>query len=686
MKVLILNDNAFRTIPEAIKALGRLECLKMKRNRLNNYRGDLELNVPPRLKILDLEDNYSLTSLPKGLEDLEVIESLDFSYCGVESLPESIGKLSSLKEIHLAGCKLRKLPESIGRLLNLETLDLEGNGRLSSLPLSLHHLRKLRKKEAGTNQGLVLDNSPVDFPEPKIVKEGVVSVLTELLVEDSLSYVTDTIIQEVADDTIMESFSIDMATIVEEGLADELMLDMIDAYAAMDADELCLEDVIDDVTLSFLMEIRQDVVDEEQAALFLTDEDLTTFDMRVLGVAWRVMVEAVEKTSRSMIKEIATSAVLDAAEGIVMEDLLLEIPSRSMMKEIVLDAAEEVVMEDLLFEVTSATTKSIALEVEEEWRLGQTVPDEYDKRYSYKISTDSTTAQSVDLPAGCNLTIPPGASAEDSAIISVVLNPHGYAQTLMIGDNEQLVSDIIEMGPAGKTFSKPIKLKIPHSLPKFNKEREYAVMVSDDQGKSWSMMKTLTEEDQGERHVTVEVTHLSTYAVVARPLEHSHIVKEGEALTLTSSEQTGIEVSLPADSVSPGEEISFQVTPVDSEALNCAGINNAEHMSGIDSMSHIVKVIKGSNLLLKHPATVVLPLSPGKEDSPVRVLSCNERGDWEDVTDKVDDVVLKESKVAFKTKQLSSGYTVICCNDSSNATGIVNLVAKNVRARLLGAN
>ncbi|XP_078664100.1 ankyrin-3-like [Branchiostoma floridae x Branchiostoma belcheri] len=300
---------------------------------------------------------------------------------------------------------------------------------------------------------------------------------------------------------------------------------------------------------------------------------------------------------------------------------------------------------------------------------------------SYRISTNTTTGQSVDLPAGCNLSIPPGAAGEDSAIISVVLNPHGYAGTLMIGDNEQLVSDIIEMGPAGKTFAKPVKLKIPHSLPKFNKEREYVVMNSDDQGTTWSIMKTLSEADQGDRHVTVEVTHLSTYAVVARPLEHCHRVKEGEASTLKSSEQTGIEVSLPADSAPDGKEISIRVIPVDSAALNCAELKDADRMSGMDSMSHIVRVVKGSNLLLNRPATICLPLSPGKEDSQVRVLSCNKKGNWEDVTDIVDDVVLRESKVAFKTLRLSSGYTVICCDDSSDASGMVNLVANSVRAR-----
>ncbi|XP_078659760.1 uncharacterized protein LOC144904619 isoform X3 [Branchiostoma floridae x Branchiostoma belcheri] len=596
LKVLILNDNVFESIPETVKSLARLDRLEMKRNKLNNRQGDLRLNAPSKLKILDLTDNCSLHLLPDGVENLEVIECLNFSFCGIETVPDSIGQLSTLKEIHLAGNKLRTLPDSFGRLLNLETLDLEGNCRLSSLPLTLHHLRKLKDKETGTNTGLVLNNIPVlDIPEPKIVQEGVVSVLSELLTEDSLNGVTANIAAEVVDDTIVDNLSDDIVTIVEGGLSDGLMMDMTDVALV---EEHCVDDIFaiifEDVIQALMMEVM------EEAA----DEDMAIYAVCLDSVAWEVM-------------------------------------------------------EELHQEITDATAKSIALEQEEEWRLGQTVPDEYDKEFSCEISATSTTVQCVDLPAGCNLSIPPGATDEDTSVISAVLNPHGYEGTLQLRDNDLLVSDIIEMRPSGMTFSKPVQLKIPHSLPRYDSEREYIVMTSEDDGRTWVALETQCEYQQGQKFVTVEVTHFSSFAVVARPLKHYHKGRKGESSTLTSSDQTGIKMILPEDSIPEEQEISFTVTPVDRDVLACAGMEDS-----IDNMSHIINFFKGSNLLLDRPATIVLPLSPGEQDSRVRVLSCNEDGDWEDVTSKVEDVVLQGSKVAFKTDRLSSGNVPSVAVDS----------------------
>ncbi|XP_019626681.1 PREDICTED: uncharacterized protein LOC109471766 [Branchiostoma belcheri] len=610
LKVLILTDNAFESIPDSITSLGRLDCLEMKRNKLNNRRGDLWLNVPPKLKILDMEDNCSLFLLPDGLEQLEYIEELNLSYCGIETLPESLGQVSSLKTIHLAGNKLCTLLDSFGRLLNLETLDLEGNRRLSSLPPSLHRLRELKDKAMGKNTGLVLSNTPaLQVPDHKIVREGVVSVRTDLLAEDCFNHVTVTIATEVIDDTIIENLSDDIVTIVEGGLPDDLMMCMADVAVS---EEEFTGEIFKSILFELVREFSKETVDDEENAI--------------------------------------------------------------------LDAKARPVMEELLEEIITATAKSVVLEQEEEWRLGQTVPEQYDKPVSFGISAASATVQSLDLLASCNLSIPPAATEEDTSVISAVLNPHGYDRTLKLDENELLV----EMRPSGMTFSKPVKLKIAHSLPKFDKEREYVMMTSEDDGVTWKALETLSCQEKGQAYVIVEVAHFSSFAVVARMSERCHKVRKGEASELKSSKQTGIKISLPQDCVPSEEDISFKVIPVDTETLTCAGMED-NGMEGINGMSHIVRFIKGNKLLLNSPATIVLPLSPGEEDSRVRVLSCNEDGDWEDVTSKVEDVILEESKVAFKTDRLSSGFTVLRCDKIIDPNKIVALVAKNTRTRRVRA-
>ncbi|XP_019620776.1 PREDICTED: p53-induced death domain-containing protein 1-like [Branchiostoma belcheri] len=611
LKVLILNGNAFKFIPESANSLGCLEILEMKRNKLNNHKGDLRLKGPRKLKILDLEENSSLRLLPDGLENLEVIESLNVSYCGIETLPDTIGLVSSLKEIHLAGNKLRTLPDSFGSLLNLETLDLEGNRRLSSLPTTLHQLRQLKDKKIGTKTGLVLYDTPVlQLPDHEIVKKGVVSVRTELLVERCINSLVATIGAVVIDETIIEDLSENVVEIVKESICDITMDEVV--TAEQECEDNIFRSIYEDVTSTLANEVSKEYLDEENA---------------------------------------------------------------------ILDATSAMAMEELLQEITDETAKAVALEQEEEWRLGQTVPDEYDKEISCQVSTVTDTVQSLDLLAGCNLSIPPGATDEDTSVISAVLNPHGYDGTLQLKNNELLVSDIIEMRPSGMTFYKPVKLKIPHSFPKFDCEREYVVMTSEDDGRTWVALRTLSDQEQGQRFVTVEVTHFSSFAVVARPLEHCHRVTKGEASTLTSSEQTEIKLILLEDSIPEEKEISFNVTPVDGDTLARAGLDDPQIMGGIDGMSHIVNFVKGSNLLLNRPATIMLPLSPGEKDGQVRVLSCNDRGQWEDITSQVEDVVLKETKVAFKTDRLSSGFVVLRCGDGSDTTGVVNLVTKNVRAR-----
>ncbi|CAH1266933.1 ANKK1 [Branchiostoma lanceolatum] len=301
---------------------------------------------------------------------------------------------------------------------------------------------------------------------------------------------------------------------------------------------------------------------------------------------------------------------------------------------------------------------------------------------SHTIAKTSTTVQSVDLPVGCNLRIPSGATTEDTSVISAVLNPHGYDGKLKLRDDELLVSEIIEIGPPEMSFSKRVKLKISYSLPKFDCEREYFVMTSRDEGKTWKTFKPKSGQKQGQRSLTVKVKHFGPFVVVSKLVEHSHSVVKERASTLRSSEQTGFTMSLPEKSLPCDEEISFKVIPVDSETLKIAC--SEKEGAGIDSMSHIVKFIKGSNLLLNRPATIVLPLLPGKESSQVRVLSCNGDGEWEDVINKVNPAVLEGSKVSFQTNQLSNGFAVLRCDKIVDPT-VINMIAKATRARRVKA-
>ncbi|XP_066292597.1 uncharacterized protein [Branchiostoma lanceolatum] len=856
VRVLILSDNAFESIPDSVQSLGRLACLEIKRNRLNNSRRDLALNVPSNLKTLDMEGNCSLKLLPEGLENLANFEELNASYCGLETLLDSIGNLTSIRRLHLAGNKFRALPASFGNLLNLETLDLEGNRRLASLPLSLYHLREtLRDKQTGTNIGLILDSCPaLALPESEVSQGNVVSVLVELMSDEILDKATVGVAAEVVEDTIMEGLADNMAAVTEGRVWDDLVSDVTGVVLAdMALSEDIFLGMVEEVMPGLVKEVIIESVSEEKAMAIITGElleettrsvteevaadalrvddrtrevieelleegvmamaeEVTTGAMQLDVASWKVMEALIEEAKTLLLKEIATSAVkvdagawevmeelveegvvapasevaicavqvdavawgeleqllgevtkamtkrvvanavkldavawevmqavlreitgvmteevatsavqLDAAAWKVMQGILEEVPAaltkefgvateavrldgaawgvmeemmeeakRRMTEEAATHAAQvdsaawevmgkmlmEVtkatarsvaweehdewhrvmeVMEGLVDEISMATARSVSLEVDEELRLGDTVPDEYNKQFTYRISAAAPAMQYLDLPAGVRLAIPRGATRVDTSVISAVLNPHGCDQTVALGDEELLVSDILEMRPAGLRFARPVALTIPHALPRFHREKEYVVKTSGDSGQTWRNLSTRSQHQSAQHFATVEVSHFSEFAVVARPLERYHSVGTGQPSVLRSSPQTDVQIEFPRD-CGP-QQVGFKVLPVDAETLTCAAAAK-DGIGGIRGMSHIVKFCK--NLLLSSPATVVLPLSPGDRGGRVRVLSCDDSGRWEDITNSVEAIVLQGSKVAFRTDRSAQSW-LRCC-------------------------
>ncbi|CAH1248596.1 NEURL4 [Branchiostoma lanceolatum] len=407
-------------------------------------------------------------------------------------------------------------------------------------------------------------------------------------------------------------------------------------------------------------------------------------------VTLEVMSQIVDKVCTTVAKSVAIEVkeeeqVQGRVTVEVMSQIMAEVSTTlatSVAKEVNEDEIYEAEIMLITDEVLKKMAKSVVNEVNEEERLGETLPEEYDTEFRYGVDVTVTTSQSIGLPAGCNIVIPPGAVKEATVITSAAINPHGFSGNIKLKNNELLVSDIIEMGPTGTTFAKPVQLKIPHSLPKFDKEREYVVMMSSNDGLTWEELRTLSQEELGQRYVVVETIHFTAFVVVAKPLKHKHRVKSGEPTKIKSSPQTGVEVSFPKGCIPEDHPVSFEVTPVDEDTLKCAGLKASKTLASTTSMSHIVRFFEGSDLVLNSPATIVIPLT-SSPDGPghVRVLSCDEEGEWEDITHKVDDVILEESRVLFKTDQLSAGFVVVRCNDASKAVKIADFMASNIQSK-----
>lgn len=82
---------------------------------------------------------------------LQEMDTLDFSFMGVQALPEQLGQLKRLKELKLDYHRLAQLPEVVCQLAGLETLDLFF-GQLHSLPASLAQLTQLKHLDLRQNR------------------------------------------------------------------------------------------------------------------------------------------------------------------------------------------------------------------------------------------------------------------------------------------------------------------------------------------------------------------------------------------------------------------------------------------------------------------------------------------------------------------------------------------------------
>uniref|UniRef100_A0A6P3ZR21 disease resistance protein RGA2-like n=1 Tax=Ziziphus jujuba TaxID=326968 RepID=A0A6P3ZR21_ZIZJJ len=102
-------------------------------------------NLSSSLQRLYIEDCPSLTSLPKGIVNLSVLDSLVIMGChNLVTLPKEMGNLSSLKILRIGRCdKLKSMPEEMHGLISLAKLDISECPNLESLREGINNLSSL---------------------------------------------------------------------------------------------------------------------------------------------------------------------------------------------------------------------------------------------------------------------------------------------------------------------------------------------------------------------------------------------------------------------------------------------------------------------------------------------------------------------------------------------------------------
>jgi Leucine-rich repeat (LRR) protein len=123
-----------------------------------------------RPKILDFSGNKMDHKLLSEIGDIDSLEKLDFSDCGLTDIPESIQNLKNLKYLKLRNNQIQSGPNWLSKLTSLEFLDLSGcnitnridltglskvtdvvldyNAKLRELPIGLETLNSLARLTA----------------------------------------------------------------------------------------------------------------------------------------------------------------------------------------------------------------------------------------------------------------------------------------------------------------------------------------------------------------------------------------------------------------------------------------------------------------------------------------------------------------------------------------------------------
>jgi hypothetical protein len=103
------------------------------------------------LKILSINNNSSLKTLPNEFGDLKDLEIINAQFCVIEDIPQSFGRLEHLQYCYLRSNHIALLPDSIGNLAELIHLELSQN-ELSELPETIGDLQELKTLLLDVNQ------------------------------------------------------------------------------------------------------------------------------------------------------------------------------------------------------------------------------------------------------------------------------------------------------------------------------------------------------------------------------------------------------------------------------------------------------------------------------------------------------------------------------------------------------
>ncbi|CAG9315151.1 unnamed protein product [Blepharisma stoltei] len=131
LRILVISNNEFVSIPKEINLLQDLEILNASHNKLKNDGIPDELFDLSSLSYLNLAHN-ELTSLERFGRFLR-LEKLNVAYNSIEEIPDEICYMQELKYLWIQNNKLKKVTKYLGLMSSLRMALLLGNEDLPEL-------------------------------------------------------------------------------------------------------------------------------------------------------------------------------------------------------------------------------------------------------------------------------------------------------------------------------------------------------------------------------------------------------------------------------------------------------------------------------------------------------------------------------------------------------------------------
>jgi len=151
LRVLILNDNDLKKLPQSIKRFPELRQISLNGNPNINLEQAFDVLKELPIEFINLQNN-KLTTLPENINQVTSLEDLNLSKNQINDgmTFHHLSKLPKLNSLWLTQNEIQQLPQELFELNQIRNLYLEKNN-LNTVPLEISQMKKVWVVHIGHN-------------------------------------------------------------------------------------------------------------------------------------------------------------------------------------------------------------------------------------------------------------------------------------------------------------------------------------------------------------------------------------------------------------------------------------------------------------------------------------------------------------------------------------------------------